>query len=44
MRERFDGKWEVVQQTSWWKGGDHELVAIGDSREEAIGFIKLLGE
>ena len=43
MRERFDDKWEVVQQASWWINDDHELVVVVDNREEAIGFIKLLG-
>lgn len=42
MRERYDDKWEVVHGASWWADEDAELLMVVDSRDVAIGFIKLL--
>lgn len=42
MRERVDGRWEVLTAALWWKEDERELVAVVDSRDAAIGFIKLL--
>jgi hypothetical protein len=42
--ERVDGRWEVVQRASWWKEDERGLLAVVDTRAEAIGFVKLLKE
>jgi len=46
MRERADNKWEVVTSASWWKDDwrvdVHDVKMVVDSRDAAIGFIKLL--
>jgi hypothetical protein len=42
MRERWDDKWEVLRRVSWWKDELQELEMVVDSRDAAIGFIKLL--
>jgi hypothetical protein len=42
MRERVDDKWEVLTAALWWQEDERELVAVVDSRDAAIGFIKLL--
>lgn len=43
MRERFDDKWEVLKRVAWWEKDTYEVVVVVDSRDAAIGFIKLLG-
>ena len=42
MRERVDDRWEVLATALWWKEDEYEVVAVVDSRDAAIGFIKLL--
>jgi hypothetical protein len=42
MRERADNKWEVVTSSSWWKDDVHDVKMVVDSRDAAIGFVKLL--
>ena len=42
MRERWDDKWEVLRRVDWWEDDQHELEMVVDSRDAAIGFIKLL--
>jgi len=44
MRERVDGRWDVVTAAHYWNGDESELVMVVDSRDAAIGFIKLLKE
>ena len=44
MRERVDGRWEVLTGAQWWNGDECDLVTVVDSRDAAIGFIKLLKE
>jgi hypothetical protein len=41
MQERWDGKWEVLRHASCW-GAENEVEMVVDSRDAAIGFIKLL--
>lgn len=42
VRERWDGKWEVLRRVDLWRDDLHELEMVVDSRDAAIGFIKLL--
>ena len=44
MRERVDDRWEVVATALWWKEDEYEVVTVVDSRDAAIGIIKLLKE
>jgi hypothetical protein len=44
MRQRVDDRWEVITGALWWNEDERELVAVVDSRDAAIGFIKLLKE
>jgi hypothetical protein len=38
IRECADNKWEVLRRLNW----NNEVVAVVDSRDAAIGFVKLL--
>ena len=42
VRNTHDGKWEVVLRSSWWPDEEAEMLMVVDSRDAAIGFIKLL--
>lgn len=42
MRERVDGRWDVITGAQWWNEDECDLVTVVDSRDAAIGFIKLL--
>lgn len=44
MQERHDDKWEVVHRVKWWSDAECEVLVVVDSRDAAIGFIKLLKE
>jgi len=39
-----DYKWYVVYGVPWWNKSECEWVATVDSRDAAVGFIKLLKE
>jgi hypothetical protein len=39
-----DYKWEVLYGVPWWNKSECEVVATVDSRDAAVGFIKLLKE
>ena len=39
-----DYKWKVVYGVPWWDTNECEVVATVDSRDAAVGFIKLLKE
>ncbi len=42
MRKRADNKWEVVSNKDWLDDDGYEVEVVVDSRNAAIGFIKLL--
>jgi len=39
-----DYKWDVVYGVPWWNDSECERLATVDSRDAAVGFIKLLKE
>jgi hypothetical protein len=39
-----DYKWDVVYGVPWWNYSECERLATVDSRDAAVGFIKLLKE
>lgn len=43
VRKRY-GKWEVVRRESWWTVQEEDVLVVADSRDAAIGFMKLLKE
>jgi hypothetical protein len=44
VTRRYDLRWLVVYGVPWWRTDECEVVATVDSRDAAVGFIKLLKE
>jgi len=42
IRKLADNKWEVVSGVDWAENEEYKIEMVVDSRDAAIGFIKLL--